>query len=72
MRAMAGTRMAHPDMAIENNVLNALVQVKSYKKTGKSNIALCNASGRPAALPEKKAASVKLSVLNGETAFHRL
>lgn len=66
MGGMAGMRMACQDMTIENNVLNALSQVKSYKKMGKSNIALCNVSGRPVALLKKKAASVKLSVLNGE------
>lgn len=64
--AMGSTRMACPDMTIEQNVLGALAQVKSYKKLGKSDMALCNASNRPVIVLEKKASNVKLSALNGE------
>ena len=39
--ALASTRMACPDMTVENNVLSALNKVKKYKKLGKENIALC-------------------------------
>lgn len=34
MSRLGSTRMACPDMTTEQNVLNALGQVKSYKKTG--------------------------------------
>lgn len=63
---MASTRMACPDMTTEQNVLSALGQVKGYRKMGKNNVALCNASGRPVVVLEKKASAVKLSALNGE------
>lgn len=63
---LASTRMACPDMTLEQNVLNALAQVKSYKKMGKHNIALCNAAGRPVVVMEKKASALKLSALNGK------
>lgn len=63
---MAGTRMACPDMTTEQNVLSALGQVKSYKKLGKHNMELCNASNRPVVILEKKVSSVKLSALSGE------
>ena len=43
MSRLGSTRMACPDMTTEQNVLNALGQVKSYKKLGKHNMALCNA-----------------------------
>ena len=33
--ALASTRMACPDMTVENNVLSALNKVKKYKKLGK-------------------------------------
>lgn len=64
--ALGSTRMACPDMTTEQNVLGALGQVKGYKKLGKNNMALCNASNRPVIVLEKKASGLKLSVLNGE------
>lgn len=66
MSRLGSTRMACPDMTTEQNVLNALGQVKSYKKLGKHNMALCNASNRPVVVLQKKASDVKLSALNGE------
>ncbi len=51
---MAGTRMACPDMTLEQNVLSALGQVKKYKKLGKENIALCSSSNRPVIVLQKK------------------
>ena len=38
--AMASTRMACPDMTLEQNVLSALGQVKKYKKTGQGEYSL--------------------------------
>lgn len=52
--AMASTRMACPDMTLEQNVLSALGQVKKYKKLGKENIALCGSSNRPIIVLQKK------------------
>ena len=66
MSRLGSTRMACPDMTTEQNVLNALGQVKSYKKLGKQNMALCNASSRPVVVLQKKVSTVKLSALNGE------
>ena len=64
--AMASTRMAFPDMTLEQNVLSALGQVKKYKKLGKENIALCGSSNRPIIVLQKKAPTVKLSDLSGK------
>lgn len=63
---IGSTRMMCPDMTVERNVLNALEQVKTYKVAGKNKVLLCNASNRPVVVLEKKAADVKLSLLNGE------
>ena len=59
--ALGSTRMACPDMTLEQNVLGALAQVKGYKK-----MALCNASNRPVVILAKKAADVKVADLQGE------
>ena len=64
--AMASTRMACPDMTLEQNVLSALGQVKKYKKLGKENIALCGSSNRPIIVLQKKNPTVKLSDLSGK------
>lgn len=64
--ALGSTRMACPDMTLENNVLSALGQVKKYKKLGKENIALCGSSNRPIIILQKKEATADLSDLNGK------
>ncbi len=64
--ALGSTRMACPDMTVEQNVLAALGQVKKYKKVGKENMALCNSSNRPVIVLQKKEAAVGLSDLNGK------
>lgn len=64
--ALGSTRMACPDMTMEQNVLGALAQVKGYQKMGKENMALCNASNRPVVVLAKKTADVKVSDLQGE------
>ena len=63
---VATTRMACPDMTVENNVLSALNKVKKYKKLGKENIALCGASNRPIVVLQKKESVSKLSDLEGK------
>ncbi len=64
--ALASTRMACPDMTVENNVLSALNKVKKYKKLGKENIALCGASNRPIVVLQKKESVSKVSDLEGK------
>lgn len=64
--ALGSTRMMCPDMTLEQNVLSTLGQVKGYKKLGKGNMALCNASDRPVIVLQKKNADVKVSDLKGE------
>ncbi len=64
--ALGSTRMACPDMTVENNVLSALGQVKTYKKLGKENVALCGSSNRPLVVLQKKEPAVKLSALDGK------
>ena len=63
---VATTRMACPDMTVENNVLSALNKVKKYKKLGKENIALCGASNRPIVVLQKKESVSKVSDLEGK------
>lgn len=64
--AIGSTRMACPDMTVEQNVLSALAQVKKYKKLGKDNMALCGSSNRPVIVLQKKEATVKLADLAGK------
>lgn len=52
--AMGSTRMACPDMAVEQNVLSALARVKKYRRLGKGNMALCGSSGLPVIVLQKK------------------
>lgn len=63
---LASTRMACPDMTVENNVLSALGKVKKYKKLGSENIALCGSSNRPILVLQKKEAAADLSALGGK------
>ncbi|TWV14392.1 META domain-containing protein [Bacteroidaceae bacterium HV4-6-C5C] len=49
---LISTRMACPDMTLENNLLLALGKVKKYKKVG-TQIALCNTSNRPVLILQK-------------------
>lgn len=63
---MANARMICPGMTTENNVLNALTQVKGYKEAGKDRAYLYSSSNRPAVVLQKREADMKLSVLNGE------
>lgn len=64
--ALGSTRMACPDMTVEQNVLAALGQVEKYKKLGKENMALCGSSNRPLIVLQKKAPAVKVADLNGK------
>lgn len=64
--AMGSTRMACPDMTVEQRVLEALAQVKKYKKLGEDNMALCGSSNRPVIVLQKKEAAVKLADLAGK------
>lgn len=65
-KQMASTMMACPDMELEKNVLGALSQVKSYKKSGKDEILLCDDSKRPVALLKKRFDPMNLADLQGE------
>ena len=65
-KQMAGTLMACPNMDTEKKVLNSLAQVKSYRKTGKDEIALCNASGHPIVMLEKRFSPMSFTELQGE------
>lgn len=61
---IASTRMACPDMTTEQNVLNILSQVKTYRLVAHERLLLCNGNKRPVALLQRKAKDV--SVLSGE------
>lgn len=62
---LAGTRMMCPDMTIENNVLNALKNVKGYKKMG-NKMALTNGLNRPVVILKPRTTTDHLSLLDGE------
>lgn len=62
---MGSTRMMCPDMTTERNVLNALKQVKSYRKAGEGTMYLCNEKNRPVMLLSQKAPA-DISALSGE------
>lgn len=65
-KQIAGTLMACPDMDTEKKVLNSLAQVKSYHKTRKNEIALCNASNRPVVILEKRFSPMSFAELQGK------
>ena len=61
------TRMMCPDMTLEQNVLNALAQVRQYVKLGEENIGLCGKSlKRPILILKKKASELTLADLDGK------
>lgn len=61
------TRMMCPDMTVEQNVLNALAQVKQYVKLGEENIGLCGKSAkRPILVLKKKTPDITLADLDGK------
>lgn len=61
------TRMMCPDMTVEQNVLNALAQVKQYVRLGDENIGLCGKSlKRPIMVLKRKAPDMTLADLNGK------
>lgn len=62
---MAGTKMMCQNMTTERNVLNALKNVKGYKKVGKK-IALTNSRNRPIVMLETKKVTTKVANLEGE------
>ncbi|MCD8166128.1 MAG: META domain-containing protein, partial [Bacteroides sp.] len=69
MSAMAGTRMACPDMTTEQNILNTLTNVRGYRVMSYSgnkaaSIALTNAEDRPIAILKPKTAAA-VSTLGG-------
>lgn len=63
---MAGTRMMCPDMTMEQNVLNALKNVKGYKKVGANKMALTNSNKRPVVVLEPREATALITALEGE------
>jgi len=63
---IAGTRMMCPDMTMEQNVLNALKNVKGYKKVGTDKIALTNTHKRPVIVLETRTTAAAIAELEGE------
>ena len=66
LSTIAGTRMMCPDMTMEQNVLNALKNVKGYKKSGVDKMALTNSRNRPVMVLEPKKTVDLISSLEGE------
>lgn len=64
--SIAGTRMMCSDMTLEQNVLNALKNVKGYKKVGTDKMALTNSGNRPVVVLEPKKAVDLITSLEGE------
>ena len=63
---IAGTRMMCPDMTTEQNVLNALKNVKGYKKNGTDKIALTNSHKRPVIILSPRKSVDLITSLEGE------
>lgn len=51
---LAVTRMACPDMTLEQNVLKTMEKVRKYKSLGVEMVGLCGSSKRPVAVLRKK------------------
>lgn len=64
---LGATRMMCPDMTVEQNVLNALAQVKHYVRLGEELIGLCGKSlKRPVLVLQRKAPDMVLADLAGK------
>lgn len=63
---MGSTRMACPNMDLENNVLQTLSGVTGYKKTGKDSFTFYNADNEAVAVVKKRCGEMKPSDLAGE------
>lgn len=68
---LGSTRMMCPDMALEQQVLAALAQVKRYKRIDETNMALCSSSRRPQLVLQKRS-GVPLSELQGKWLIHEV
>ena len=66
LSSLGSTRMACPDMTLEQNILAALKQVNRYQQIDDKNVALC-ASKRPVIILQRKdETTVSLNDLNGK------
>ena len=65
-KQMASTMMAGPGMDTERKVLDALAQVKSYRKAGKDEIALCDEGKKIVVKLEKRSYPMTANELEGE------
>lgn len=63
---MGSTRMACPNMDLENNVLQTLSGVTGYKKTGNDSFTFYNADKKAVAVVKKRCGVMKPSELAGE------
>lgn len=64
--ALGSTRMACPDMTVENNLLAAFKRIKKYRNLGGGNMALCGSSNRPVLILQKKEVAAGVTVLDGK------
>ena len=62
---VASTRMACPDMTLEQDILRALGNVKSYKGAGSGKVELCAASGSGLIVLRKAEADLSVKDLAG-------
>lgn len=66
LSGLGTTRMMCPDMALEDNVLSALRQVKKYAKLSEQELALCgNSLKRPVLVLRRKVPALTVADLNG-------
>ena len=65
VKSIATTRMMCEDMMVERNVVNALNQIKTYRKAGEDKIYLYNEYKRPVILLEQQKAVTGLAMLAG-------
>jgi len=59
------TMMSCPNVEMEKKVLGALAQTKSFRKTNEKELALCNSSGHPVLMLEKRYSPMSFSELQG-------
>lgn len=66
LSTLGATRMACPDMTLEQNILSALKQVNRYQRIDEKNVALCVSKRPVVILQRKEEASVSLNDLSGK------
>lgn len=72
LSGIASTRMACPDMSLEQNIFKAMSEVEEYKLSTENRIELCDGKGNPMLVLEKRKPTLSNADLDGEWTIKEL